>query len=476
MSHRSRLPNLTEGSILKSLIALSVPIIGANLLQTAYQLTDTFWVGRVGAEGIAAVSLSFPIIFLMISLGGGLAIAGTILVAHNKGKEDYEQIDHISAQTLLMVVVVSIILSTIGFFAASPLMHLVGADANVLPMAVSYLQITFIGMVFLFSYFVFQSLMRGVGDVKTPLLIVLGTVLLNFILDPVLIMGWGSIPAYGVTGAAMATIGTQGLAAIVGLSMLFSGKYGIHLKLKHLKPDFSLMKKMFLLGFPSSIEQSLRALVMVVMSMLVASFGTMTLAAYGVGGRIMSMVFIPAMGLSMATSTLVGQNIGAQKVERAEKIVNISAALAFGILTGVGLMLFFAAPSLVSVFIPGDIDVIESATRFVRTFSWALGFTGLTFTITGAFTGSGNTMHSMIISLIGLWILQFPLAYILSQNTTLGASGIWWAFPISDGLISIIAYLWFRTGKWKNKALTLTSREKLQKEVTQEVLIEEGLK
>ncbi|MFH1410886.1 MAG: MATE family efflux transporter, partial [Patescibacteria group bacterium] len=242
------MPDYTKGPIIKALVGLSLPIVFANILQTAYQLIDTFWVGRLGAVAVAAVSLSFPVIFLMISLGGGLAIAGTILVAQYKGQGNRWQVDHVSGQTLLLMLVSSAAVSVLGYLISGPVMKLIGAGPEVLPEATSYLQISFIGMVFMFGFFVFQSLMRGVGDVKTPLYIVLATVLMNLVLDPLFILGWGPVPAYGVSGAAIATVGTQGVAAVIGLFLLFSGRYGIHLKPEHLRFDLPLFKKMFNLG------------------------------------------------------------------------------------------------------------------------------------------------------------------------------------------------------------------------------------
>ena len=194
--------NLTEGSVLKSLIALSVPIILANILQTAYQITDTFWVGRLGAVAVAAVSISFPIIFFIISLGGSLAVAGTILVAQYKGKGDKKAINHIASQTLVAVIVIATVLAAVGYFFSPILINLVGSGPDVFSDAVAYIKISFIGMIFMFIYMVFQSLMRGVGDVKTPMYIVLGTVLLNLILDPLFIFGYGFIPALGEIGRA----------------------------------------------------------------------------------------------------------------------------------------------------------------------------------------------------------------------------------------------------------------------------------
>ena len=465
--------NLTEGSILKSLITLSVPIIFANLLQTAYQLTDTFWVGRLGTDAVVAVSISFPIIFLIISLGGGLAMAGTILVAQYKGREDKKAVDHITSQTMLMVVLISIVLATIGYILSPFFIGLMGAEIAVFSSAVLYMKISFIGTIFMFTYMVFQSLMRGVGDVKTPVYIVLGTVLLNLILDPLFIFGYGFIPAFGVAGAAIASIGTQGLSAIIGIALLLEGKHKIQLHLSDLRPDWILIKKMFKIGFPASIEQSTRALGMTVMTFLVASFGTLTIAAYGIGSRILSFVLIPAMGLSMATSTLVGQNIGAGKIERAEKVTKLSALMGFILLTVVGIIMFLFAKQVSAIFIPGEIETIQSSALFIKIMALTFGFIGIQMSLNGLFRGSGNTMISMVLSIVSLWVLRFPLAYILSQHTALAEIGLWIAFPASNVLAAIIAIVWFIKGTWKQKQIT--KEIKLAEETTEETVIEEGL-
>ncbi|MBN2307015.1 MATE family efflux transporter [Candidatus Peregrinibacteria bacterium] len=474
MKDRS-LPDYTKGPILEALIGLSLPIVFANILQTAYQLIDTFWVGRLGAVAVAAVSLSFPVIFLLISLGGGLAIAGTILVAQYKGQGNTKQVNYVSAQTLLLMLFISVLVTVVGYFISEPVMRLIGAGPQVLPAATSYLKISFLGMIFMFTFFVYQSLMRGVGDVKTPLYIVLTTVLLNLVLDPLFIMGWGPIPAYGVSGAALATIGTQGVAAIAGLILLFSGHYGIHMKAKNLRFDFPLFRRMLRLGFPASIAQSARALGLGVMATLVATFGTLTVASYGIGMRIFSFIIIPALGLSMAASTLIGQNLGARQKERAEAIAIKSLQVGFISLTLFGVILFFAARPIIAAFIPNDPAVIESGTQFVRIMALSFGFVGLGHTLMGVFTGAGDTKATMIQSILALWVFQFPLAYILSKHTSLSDTGIWWSFPISNVLAATVAYIWYKTGSWKHKQVIRPEEAVLQQEVLEEVTIDEGI-
>jgi len=444
----------------------------ANLLQTAYQLTDTFWVGRLGTTAVAAVSISFPIIFLIISLGGGLPMAGTILVAQFKGKKNTKAVNHIASQTMLLVVIISFIFAAIGYFLSPLLIKLMGADASLFSSAISYMKISFIGMIFVFTYMVFQSLMRGVGDVKTPMFIVLGTVLLNLFLDPLFIFGYGFIPAFGVAGAAVATIVTQGLAAIIGIVLLVSGKRRIRLCLHDMKPDFYLIKRMFKLGLPSSIEQSARALGMTAMTFLVAKFGNLTLAAYGIGGRILSFIIIPALGLSMATSTLVGQNIGAGKLKRAESITKLSALSGFIILTIVGIITFFFAAQISAIFIPGETETIQASALFIKLMALTFGFIGIQMSLNGLFRGSGNTLISMVLSIVSLWVLRFPLAYLLSFHTLLAEKGIWLAFPIANLIAAGIAIAWFAKGSWKNKRLTEDKR--LSGETIKESIIEEG--
>lgn len=195
------------------------------------------------------------------------------------------------------------------------------------------MQVSFVGMVFSFGFMIFQSVMRGIGQVKMPLYIVGGTVLLNFILDPLFIFGYGSFHGLGVMGAALATLGTQSLATIIGFFILLGGKYGIHLHLYDFKPDFAFIKRSFLLGFPASIEMSGRALGLTVMTFLIASFGTLAVASYGVGSTLLQFVMIFCMGLSMAISILVGQNIGAGNIARASETARLGAWISFWIMT-----------------------------------------------------------------------------------------------------------------------------------------------
>jgi putative MATE family efflux protein len=464
---------LLEGPILKSLLALAVPIATANVLQAAYQVIDAFWVGRLGGSAVAAVSISTPVMFLTIAIGAGLAVAGSTLIAQYFGAKNQDMVDHVAAQTLLMVVIVSVVLGAAGFVAAPGLLRLMGVAPDVYTGALGFMRVSFVGLVFNFFFFMFQSVMRGVGEARLPVFIVLGTVILNFALDPLFIFGWGPIPHTGVMGAAIATVGTQSLAALIGLGILLRGKHGIHLIWRDFVPDVAYIKRAFLLGFPASIEQSARALGLTVLTFLIATFGTLTVAAYGVGSTILQVVMIPAMGLSMAVAALVGQNIGAGNVDRAARIGRLGASLGFWVLTALGGVAFVFAPQLVAFFVPGDANVISEGSTFIRIMALSWGFIGAQFSLTGVLRASGNMVITMVLTLVGQWVLQFPLAYILSEHTLLGSRGIWWAFPISNFIIVLITAAVFAKGDWKRKRLAVPE-DVLAARVTEEIFADEG--
>ncbi|MCA9352030.1 MATE family efflux transporter [Patescibacteria group bacterium] len=474
MNTSSRTTQLLEGSIIRSLLTLALPIVLTNLLQSGYQLTDAFWVGRLGGEAVAAVSVSFPIIFLMIALGAGFSIAGSTLVAQYTGARNDRMVNHVTAQTLIMVLLSAITLGIIGFVCAPGILRLIGVEPSVFNQALGFLRVSFVGMLFMFTFASFQSIMNAIGQTRIPTMIVFGTVLLNLLLDPLFIFGWGPIPGLGVMGAALATVGTQFLASLIGLIILLRGNYGIKLHLRDFTPDRTYIKRAFKLGFPASIEQSSRALGMSVLTFLVASFGTLSVAAYGVGGNVTMIVIIPAFGLSIAIGVLVGQNIGAGKIERAQAVAKLGQWLSFITLTVCGLLAFTFAHHIARFFVPGDADVIREGARFIQIMSFSFGLIGVQMAVNGILRAAGNMMAPMMMTIVSQWVVLFPLAYILSKHTDFGITGLWYAFPIANVIMVVIALVWFNKIPWQTKNLTKEDHEEIR--ATQEILIEEGVR
>lgn len=468
-----RQADFTQGSIIRSLTRMAIPIILANLLQTAYNLIDTFWVGRLGANAVAAVSVSFPVIFLIISMGGGLTMAGTILIAQFKGKKDDEALVHITTQTMVLIFVLAIMLTVLGFFVASSVLRFINVEEIIFQDALGYLRISFLGLIFIFIYMLFQSMMRGVGEVKIPMYIVLFSVLLNLVLDPLFIFGKGFIPAMGVKGAAWASLVTQFISTLIAVILLLKGNYGLKFSLKKYMPDFNLFKRILKIGLPSSLEMSMRALGMLAMTYLVAKFGTQTLATYGIGIRVFSFVIIPTIGLSIATTTLVGQNIGAKKIDRAVNVAKISALIGFVSLTIIGVIFNTFALQIAAFFVPDDTITIESSAEFIKILTYGFGFLAVIQILNGTFRGAGDTLIAMFISMISIWVLRFPIAYYLSHYTDLAEIGLWVSFP-SDMVIGfILVNIWFFRGSWKYKKVT--EDLKMIEKTNEETIIEEGI-
>ena len=444
-------------SIIKGLLIIALPILAGNLLQSSYQFVDAYWVGKVGKEAVAAVSVSGPIAFLIIALGTGFAMAGTILVAQFAGAGKKEQVNRSASQTLLSVVVISLVLSVIWFFSAEWILQTMGVASEVMHYALPYLQTTFCGLIFTFIFSMFQSILRGVWEVNSPLYIILGTALLNFVIDPMFILGFWPIPHMWPQWAAIATLITQGISAGIGLWILFRGKYGIKLNWSDFKPDFWFIQKAFKLGFPSSLEMSVRALGFVLLTKLITSFGTDVLAAYGAGANINQFIFIPLLWLSIATSTMIGQNLWAKQLDRAQQIAKVSALISFWALSILGIGIFFFSPELIQLFIEGNHrneHVIQIWSTFLRIMAFSLGFMGLQFSFTGVFRAAGNTIMAMILGIISMFILEIPLAYWFSKQTNLGVDGIWRAFPITNIAMAVICYMIYQRGKRKERNLT----------------------
>jgi len=373
----------------------------------------------------------------------------------------------VAAQTLLMVLAVSVVLAIIGFCLTPYFLHALNVAPDVYSGALGFMKISFIGLVFNFSFMVFQSVMRGVGRAVLPVFIILGTVILNFALDPLFIFGWHFVPALGVEGAAMATVGTQSLALIIGFVILFRGKHDIQLKLNDFKPDLVHIKRAFKIGMPSSIEQSMRGIGMTAMTFLIVRFGTSTMAGYGAGSNIVQLAMIPGLGLSMALSTLVGQNIGAGNVHRATRIARLGAIIGFVLLSIFGVITFAFAPQMIGFFVPGNVPVINGGASFLRIVCFSWGFLGLQLCLVGVLRASGNTVLPMILALISQWVLQFPIAYVLSHYTKWQETGIWLAFPISTVITALITLAIYSKGDWKKKQI-ITPTKKLEIEVENE--------
>jgi putative MATE family efflux protein len=440
-----------DRDLYSTLIRLALPIMGANLLQTLYNLADTYFLGKLGKEAVSAPSIAFPLIFFLIIFGAGFATAGTTLISQSKGKGDQERVDHYVGQTIGMLFVVSIFISILGFFTSDLLLNLIQVPEGLTyTYTRTYIRIIFIGLPFMFTSFAFSAIMQGVGDSLTPLYLQIVTVTLNIILDIFLIYGIWMFPELGVAGAAIATVIARGAAGIAGVFILISGKRTIKLSLSSLKPEIKSWKLIGSIGLPLSLGQGLSALGFTTLQGVVNTFGPAVIAAFGVGNRIISMFNMPGQGLSRATAVLVGQQLGAKRHEKASQVVSYGLATIFIFIT-VGMSLTFFYGNYFVQFFVDDPEVIAYGISLFRIVSVSVVFFALFTVLMGAFQGGGDTKPIMILNIFRLWGVRVPLAYLLTKVFLMGPDGIWWAMFASNFSVAIIMFLLYRTQRWKNK-------------------------
>ncbi|MDT3437722.1 MATE family efflux transporter [Haloarcula sp. 1CSR25-25] len=459
--------DLTSGSIGKPLFFLSMPIVVTNLFQTAYNLADTFWLGQYSTDALAAISFAFPMVFLLISLGMGISVAGSVLVAQFTGADEEREAQYAASQTVMFAVIVSLILGVMGYFGVATFLGLLGASQDVLPLATRYMEVISVGLPFMFGFLVFVALMRGYGDTITPMLVMFGSVVINIIIDPFLIFGWTvvenaplvgtlSFPELGIEGAAIATVFSRALALFVGLAIMFRGNRGVQINLRDMIPDLSYLRRLIRIGLPASIEGTGRALSMNLLLIIVAIFPDTVVAAYGIGTRVFSVAFLPALAVARGVETMTGQNMGANKPARAEKATQLAAKVLFGILTVAGIVAFLFPEPIVSMFVGTDqanaAQVVDIGAQFIRYVALTFGFMGIMRAYTGSFRGAGKTLTAAAISVLTLGVVRFPIAWITAGP--LGESGIWLSFAISNVVGAVIAYAWYQRGTWRGSNLT----------------------
>ncbi|WP_435159435.1 MATE family efflux transporter [Haladaptatus sp. DFWS20] len=453
--------SITEGGLVRPMFELAWPIVVIQLLQVTYNVADTFWLGRLSSDAVGAMSIAFPLIFFLISIAGGFTTAGSILVAQYTGADSEGSAGKVAGQILSFVAILSVVLGIIGYFLTDPMLALMPSQAattdDIIPLARNYMEVFFLGLPFLFGFFVFSSLMRGYGNTRTPMRIMFVSVVINVVLDPLLIFGWGPINGMGIKGAALATISARAIATVLGLYVLFVARAGPDVHFGDLVPDLSYIWDIVRIGTPSALEQSTSAMAMITLTAMVVQFAPPVVSAYGLGNRLASLVFLPAMGLGRATNTMVGQNLGAKKSERAERAVWLAAKVGSVVMLAVAIVAALFPDPIVGVFMatgtPEAAMTIEYGSEYLRIRSVEFAFMALLQVLLGAYRGAGNTKTAMAFSMVTLWLGRVPVVYYLAFVRDMGPTGIWIGMAIGNVFGAIAAALWFTRGTWKRTVI-----------------------
>lgn len=468
--------DILKGNIIVVMFKLSWPIMITSLLQTAYNIIDAFWIGHLpGDEGIysiGAMSLAWPFVFVMISVGMGLGIAALALISQHTGAKRYEEAYRDAGQMYFVLIVLSIILAVVGYLLSEWMLMKLTGGGEIVSYGTAYLEIIYLGLPFLITFFAFSFILRAWGDTITPMILMVLSVGLNLVLDPILIFGSGPMPFFdfvipnipildtpipkmGIRGAAIATVFSRAVGAVVALYLLFTGKVGIKLKLEYMKPNIEKIKKFFKIGMPATLARLADSIGFVILVGLLAALPNHenVLAAYGIGNRLITITFIVFGGLGMAVSTMVGQSLGADLVERADEVTKKGLIIMTLMMSILSFMLYVFRYPLIGFFIPGRTDVIEIGAEFLTVLAIGAPFFAVFSGVSGTLNGSGHTTQQLGLSLARLWALRIPLIIILAFVLGMNSTGAWWGVALSNVVSGILAYGVYRLGYWKEKVI-----------------------
>lgn len=443
---------LTGGSLVQAVMRLAAPMLASAVLQNVQSLIDLFWVGRLGPTAVAAVAMSGTILMVLFPMLMGLSTGTVALVARAVGAGRHDEAGAAAGQSLLLSILVGGLSALVGWFFSTRLFLLLGAEPSVMAEGGAYLRIALLGSFTVFTLFIGNAALQGAGDTVMPMFVMAVANVLNIVLDPLLIFGPGPFPALGVCGAAVATVLAQAVAAALSLFILSRGKSHLHIRAHHWRPDGPLAWRILRIGLPGSGQMLSRSLMSAVMMRIVAGCGTAAVAAYGTGLRFHMIILMPAFALGGAAATLVGQNLGAGKPERARRAAWIAAALDALFMLCAAVLMVAGAPGLIRIF-NADPDVVELGAHYLRVVSPFYVFAAFGIVLGRALNGAGDSLGPMVITIGTLWGLQVPLAVWFSRLWVPATVGIWWAIVVAFITQGLLVTGWFETGRWQRRKI-----------------------
>ncbi len=439
--------DLTTGKEAKLIIRFATPMLLGNIFQQLYNIVDSIIVGNVlGKQALAAVGASFPIIFTVISLLIGVASGTTIVIAQYFGARKLEQVKKAMDTFYIFAFFASIFMSALGIFFSEDLFALLRLPAEVLPQAKSYLHIILAGIIVFFGFNGTNAILRGLGDSKTPLFFQIGATLTNIALDLLFVM----VFHWGIAGAAIATVTAQ--AGALAVAIWYLNKYHklIRISFFGMKFDREIFKKSIRIGLPTGFQQTFVALGMMALMGIVNTFGTDVIAAYSVAGRLDSLAQLPAMNFAAALATFVGQNLGAGKPERVRHGLIATLLMSSAISLTITLIVQLFPAQLMGLFTK-DASVIAIGRQYLVIVSMFYIIFSAMFSINGVLRGAGDTLVPMFITLVALWLIRIPSAWLLSRH--MGVIGIWWSVPMGMFTGFTLSFLYYLTGRYRNKVI-----------------------
>lgn len=444
--------DFTEGKLSRAILLLSIPAVLEMVMESIFVIVDIFFVSRLGADAVATVGITESMVTIVYAIAIGLGTATTSLVSRRIGEKNPGLASRSAFQAILTGLAVSLLIGILGGLYAERLLGMMGASQVIIENMSGYTKIMLGGNVVIMMLFIINAIFRSAGDAAVAMKVLWIGNIINIILDPCLIFGLGPFPQMGVTGAAIATTIGRGTAVLFQFYLLFSGKKRITLSVNNLAVDFKIMLKLLKLSFGSIGQNLIGTTSWIALVRIISIFGSEVVAGYTIAIRIIGFILLPSWGISNASATLVGQNLGAKKPDRAERAVWVTGLVNMILLGSIGAILVIFPEPFIRLFIENE-NVIKSGVLGLRIISIGFMAYGLGMVLVNSFNGAGDTSTPLKINIIAFWFVEIPLAWLLAIKAGLSEEGVFIAIVVAESLMTLIAWLVFRRGKWKLKVV-----------------------
>ncbi|MEP6654745.1 MAG: MATE family efflux transporter [Myxococcales bacterium] len=447
-SLRGSRPDLTAIPLGRAILLLAVPMVLEMGMESIFAVADIFWVSKLGPDATATVGLTESLMVIVYALAMGLCMGGAAVVARRIGQKDPDGAARATVQMIILGVTLSALVAVVGATQAPRLLRLMGAAPETIAVGQSFTTLMLGGCVTVVLLFMMNAAFRGAGDAAISMRTLILANSINIVLGPFLIFGWGPFPRLGVIGAAVATTFGRGVGVLYQLRALRAGRGHLAVRRHHLRLDADILRTIARISSSGVVQSLIGTTSWVGLVKILSAFGSVALAGYTITVRIVLFALLPCWGMSNAAATLVGQNLGAHRPERAESAVWRAAWYNFIFLGGIGLLFFIFSHPIVGVFSP-DVRVVEIGARGLRVVSLGFLFYGYGMVMTQAFNGAGDTRTPTLINLFCFWFWEIPLAYILAGPLGFGPTGVFTAITVAFSTMAVVAVLLFRRGTWK---------------------------
>lgn len=441
---------ILNGNMLQAILSIAIPVVINSFLQTMYNLTDTFWLGKIGTEQLAAINLVTPMQNIILNFGTGITVAGSVLIAQYIGAKDLQNAKSMANQIFACAMIFSFMCAGICFVSTPYIVRWLGADGATFTYGKIYLQIVVLDMPLLYTINIYNAIHQAQGDTVRPMLLNFLGIIINMVLDPLLMIVFN----LNIAGAALATLFAKLPSALIALWALTRVNNSVCLDFKSFRFEKEKLISILRVGLPTAIGGSTMHVGFLLMSKNVYKYGTQAMAAYGIGNKVNGLITLPSNGIGSAVATIVGQNVGAKQYQRAEHGYKLSRNISIVFLFIGGLILSRAPISrgIVSIFSP-DEAVIGMAADFLSVMAFWCWTNGIHNSTIGLFQGTGHTEVPMLVDASRLWVFRFLTLFVCEAVFLMGVRSIWYSVVVSNGISATILYVLYRMGGWKKPVI-----------------------